>query len=345
MMEKPDVPFRFKGVGLAADSSRHLYRSFHLLSLGRCLASCVIAVSLVMLSGCTGRAADAPRSMNHPPVIRSVTLGPTPLGAYAEVSAQVDVSDEDGDPVTLKYHWTVNGSPAGEEARPVLPIASLKRGDQVGLEVIPSDGTVQGASMLAGPFPVENTPPTVLRVTIELQESPVPPVLKAVVEGKDSDQAPITYFYRWKKNDRVIQEGEGPSLDAAQLEPRDLVIVEVTPRDPHAEGKMVRSEAYVVGNRSPRITSVPPGSPMGEHYEYLVQAVDKDGDLLTYDLERAPLGMTIQRETGKISWRWGSAGSGSHHVRVVASDGHGGTAFQEFDVVLTGTEAAAPSGA
>lgn len=297
---------------------------------------CVVGAGLVMTGGCTGRTGEMPR-VNHPPVIRSVTLGPTALGTPGNVVAQVDAFDEDGEIVTLRYHWTVNGASAGDDTRPVLSLDSVKRGDQISVDVVPSDGHVEGAAMHAGPVPVGNSVPAVARVVVELDESAQPAVVKALVEGHDVDADPITYGYRWFKNDRVVQEGEGSSYRLADLAVQDRVVVEVTPSDGSGMGKPARSEAYVVGNRSPRIVSTPPGKALDGRYEYRVQAVDTDGDPLSYELEQAPRGMTIQRETGTLVWPAIHVSGGTHHIRVIATDGRGGRAYQEFDLVLETT--------
>ncbi|MGB0560174.1 MAG: Ig-like domain-containing protein, partial [Spirulinaceae cyanobacterium] len=59
-----------------------------------------------------------------------------------------------------------------------------------------------------------------------------------------------------------------------------------------------------VPNRPPLFTSTPEVDAwLGQEYNYLAQAVDPDGDVLLYDLIFGPEGMTINTETGKITWQ------------------------------------------
>ena len=91
----------------------------------------------------------------------------------------------------------------------------------------------------------------------------------------------------------------------------------------------------MLSNSAPTIVSKPSPSPNGDQYNYLVQATDADGDAITYALEAAPSGMTIEPNTGQIHWGITPDVKGSYQVRVVAKDPQGGFATQEFDLSLT----------
>ena len=87
-------------------------------------------------------------------------------------------------------------------------------------------------------------------------------------------------------------------------------------------------------NAPPLITSTPPTATLvGEAYVYDVEAVDPDGDPLTYELAMFPAGMLIDPSTGVITWTAPSADTGTIIVRV--SDGRGGTVTQTFNLVAT----------
>ncbi|MBQ6827370.1 MAG: putative Ig domain-containing protein, partial [Thermoguttaceae bacterium] len=67
---------------------------------------------------------------------------------------------------------------------------------------------------------------------------------------------------------------------------------------------------------------------VGSLYEVALEATDPDGDVLTYsfDAERggtAPVGMTIDAESGKIAWTPTLEQLGEHTFTVVVSDGRG----------------------
>jgi hypothetical protein len=151
--------------------------------------------------------------------------------------------------------------------------------------------------------------------------------------------------YRWLKNGVVIKEGEEAFLTTAGLAPRDQIVVEVTGHDPSAAGNSVRSAALTLGNRPPKIVSVPPASDAAAPYEYNVKAVDPDGDQMAFQLAAAPPGMTINEQSGRITWPVPADQHGTFHIKVVAQDGQGGAAYQEFDLTLSPPAAAKQEGA
>lgn len=72
-----------------------------------------------------------------------------------------------------------------------------------------------------------------------------------------------------------------------------------------------------------------------QNYQYAVEASDKDGDTLTYELSESPNGMTINSSTGLIKWQPSSEQVGSFTVLVEVADGRGGIAQQEFVLVVS----------
>ena len=69
-------------------------------------------------------------------------------------------------------------------------------------------------------------------------------------------------------------------------------------------------------------------------YFYQVAAEDLDGDPLEFKLKQAPDGMTIEPDTGLITWSVPEELE-SVRVRVTVADNDGGEAFQEFTLFLT----------
>jgi|GEM_PF-6405684 len=67
-------------------------------------------------------------------------------------------------------------------------------------------------------------------------------------------------------------------------------------------------------------------------YAYQLAALDPDGDTLTYSLVAGPQGLTIDPQSGLISWQPGMAGTYPISVRV--DDGQGGIATQTFDLMV-----------
>lgn len=69
-------------------------------------------------------------------------------------------------------------------------------------------------------------------------------------------------------------------------------------------------------------------------YRYDVEALDPDGDTLTYTLATKPDGMFINPSTGLISWGPTADQVGNHSVKVQVADGRGGVATQEFTICV-----------
>ena len=87
-------------------------------------------------------------------------------------------------------------------------------------------------------------------------------------------------------------------------------------------------------NHNPEITSSPPPAPLpGFPYIYPLQAIDPDGDELTWTLEEAPAGLMIDPETGMAGAE--NLPMGEHTVSVRVEDGKGGSDTQRFTLNLT----------
>lgn len=162
-------------------------------------------------------------------------------------------------------------------------------------------------------------------------------IIEAQVEGKDDDGENVSYYYEWKKDNRVIDGEVLNELDTKGFKKGDLITLYVTPFDGKEKGKTAWSTTVMIADHPPEITSTPPGGLSDGRYIYEVKATDVDGDKLTYSLEAAPPGMTIDAATGVIRWDLPEKGDlkpGSIYVKVVVSDGDA-KAFQSFQLSLT----------
>ncbi len=71
-----------------------------------------------------------------------------------------------------------------------------------------------------------------------------------------------------------------------------------------------------------------------------MDATDPDaGDTVTFSLNGAPLGMTIDPNTGVISWTPAITQTGPQNVTAIASDGRGGIASQTFSINVGAAQA------
>jgi hypothetical protein len=278
-------------------------------------------------------------------VITSARIVSNPILLSSPVEVQIDAEDPEQEPISFRYQWYGDNVALAGQTSSTLAIEGLRRGQAVSVEITPAAGTQTGEAYRTAAVRVGNTPPRITRVTLSPQTIEIGKRLEAQVEASDPDHDRVDLTYRWLKNNVVIKDGEEPFLMTTGVLPRDQIAVEVTAHDSSATGNSVRSTDLLVGNRPPKIVSVPPVSDATSPYEYKVNAVDPDGDHMVFQLETAPPGMTINAQSGHIAWPIPSNQPGTFHVKVVAQDGQGGAAFQEFDLTLSAPAPATPPGA
>lgn len=293
--------------------------------------------ALALAAGCSSREQPAGRTgtlNNHPPVVTSASILPVPIVLSNPLAVRVEAQDPDQQSVTFRYRWLINKQVVAGQTGATLPPGLLKRGDQVAVEVVPSDGFIEGAAFMTAAMPVVNTPPVIQHASIDIDASTRGSQLVAHVEVADPDHDIFTITYRWTKNEMVIQDGESNRLNVDGLSAKDLIQVEVTASDGAPNGVSSRSGRFQLANSAPTITSSPPLTGGDGQYAYLVQATDVDGDPITYALETAPSGMSIDAATGQVRWLVPANLRGAHRIRVIAQDDRGGIAAQEFDLSL-----------
>ena len=67
-------------------------------------------------------------------------------------------------------------------------------------------------------------------------------------------------------------------------------------------------------------------------YQYDVDAVDPDFDILSFALLKGPTELDIDAATGLVTWRPPVDDVGFHDVIVQVSDGRGGMATQQYEL-------------
>lgn len=89
------------------------------------------------------------------------------------------------------------------------------------------------------------------------------------------------------------------------------------------------------GGSQPTIDSAPvTKATQGTPYSYVVQASDPGGGAVTFALDAAPAGMTVDAATGEIAWTPGYAQEGIAAVTVRAASAHGQAVTQAFTVAV-----------
>ena len=285
-----------------------------------------------------------PSGDNQPPVVISAIILDAPLSQAAPVAVQIQSEDPEREAVSFQYQWYMDNVPLAGQTKATLPSELLRRGQSVFVEVTPSDGTNRGHPYRTKSVVVGNTSPKVKTVSLIPRTARSGDKLDAAVEASDPDQDRVDLIYKWYRNETVIKEGEESFLDTTGFVARDRIAVEVTAHDPVATGNSLKSEPLVLENSAPKIVSTPPISDEQGRFDYAVKAMDPDSDQVMYFLEAAPTGMSISETSGHILWQVSPDQKGIFHVKVVAKDGHGGIATQEFDLTLTSADPTKPSG-
>jgi formylglycine-generating enzyme required for sulfatase activity len=141
---------------------------------------------------------------NAKPVVASVTLTPeTPTKATALSAAPAAPSDADGDVVTLKYAWAVNGTVVDGQTGPSLATSFFNKGQVVTVTVTPNDTKEDGAPVTASAT-IGNSAPTAPVATVTANPLDADDVTCSIAIGSaDLDAADsVTYLFSWTKNGR-----------------------------------------------------------------------------------------------------------------------------------------------
>lgn len=225
-----------------------------------------------------------------------------------------------------KIEWMINGSVVAGTYGHTFPARDLDRGDRVVARAM-----VNGKEVLSRAVEIGNAAPEVVKARIIPEAADKGERMRIDAEARDADGDLVNLEYEWTKNGEVAGDGE---VLETPLRRGDRIAVKVTPSDPWNKGRAV--EVPVT------IRNVPPviRKNGGFHYDgrtwtYKVTATDPDGDPMTYSLNGAPSGMTIDRETGAISWPVPADFSGDGVFTAVVRDDHGGESKQDLSFTIT----------
>jgi hypothetical protein len=239
-----------------------------------------------------------------------------------------------GEIIGFRFQWHVNEQPMPGQTGATLSTALLKHGDKIVADIIPNNGKMDGTLYRTAPFLMGNTAPIVLKLTFEPKTSHTGEPVTVLAEVTDTDGDEVRMMYRWSKNGILIQDSSAHSYNGDGLVRGDRLTVEAIASDGQNEGAWYKSDELVVANGAPRITSTPSFTADGGHLVYTVAAVDPDHDPVSFSLAAAPVGMVIDKASGRLDWTPAQAVKGPQRVRVEVHDGHDGTGSQEFDVTV-----------
>jgi hypothetical protein len=99
---------------------------------------------------------------NRPPELHGVRIEPAEgVKVGTELVAVAEGRDADDEPVSFLYHWRVNGRPVEGADGERFSTAGLKRGDQIQVRVVATDGELETPPLDSAPVVIGNSAPTI----------------------------------------------------------------------------------------------------------------------------------------------------------------------------------------
>ncbi|GAB4190210.1 MAG: hypothetical protein Tsb002_17970 [Wenzhouxiangellaceae bacterium] len=257
-------------------------------------------------------------------------------GAVAVVDGGASF-DPDND--SLSYHWTLVSAPTGSGA-------ALQGADQQTAQLTPDLDGAYVLSLVVNDGAVDSAPASLVISTINSRPLAVAAADDAVIAGDlvtldgsaafDPDQDGLTY--RWSISSAPPGSVAAPFDPAAATTAftADLAgtyLAQLLVNDGSRSSLAATVVIEASANTPPEFVSVPPlSTPLGQDFNYDADAVDAQNDAISYSLETAPPGMSIDAVSGVVSWLPVEVGTVSVVIR--ATDSRGAFTQQSFGLTV-----------
>lgn len=147
----------------------------------------------------------------------------------------------------------------------------------------------------------------------------------------------VSYEYRWRVNQRVIEDVKDKILPAGRFKKNDHISLIVTSIIEGKKGHPYVSGTVVIWNSVPSLDMkvMKDKQAIEEPIELQLISSDPDGDKITFSLEPPTLqGMSINSETGRIIWNPQKKEKGVYRFEASASDPDGGKITKYFEIEI-----------
>jgi len=195
---------------------------------------------------------------NTPPVIEAASLSPDPAFTTDVIEVNATLSDADGDPVSLRVAWFVDGAEVAETGAALDGAIWFDAGQTVYAQLTPDDGVDLGAAVTTAAVEVLNTPPTAPSIAI-LPEAPVAGEDDLVCgideESEDLDGDAVSYGFAWEVDGEAYSGAaalettrfEDDTAPAETTSEGEQWLCVVTPSDGEASGPQASVSVVIEG--------------------------------------------------------------------------------------------------
>lgn len=236
---------------------------------------------------------------NRPPVAGSVQLSPvSPVTGVSQFAVPVG-SDPDGDPITWRYTWSVDG--AVVQASASAELAPRTRGERVEVTAVASDGVDESNAVSFGPVTIGNAPPSLASVAISPQAPAITDTLSCVPSGwSDPEGDPPGYRWAWRAGGVVVPAHTQSTVAASAFAQGTAISCVAVPWDGRIEGAARTSSEVSVGNSPPEVLAgtLTPAMPTRLDAIELIDVLTDDPDLDPVTVSVAWLVQGVQVGTG-----------------------------------------------
>ncbi len=181
---------------------------------------------------------------NAPPVVDTLAIDGVPT-VETDITATATTSDADDDPVSLSWHWSIDGVAQEGWFGTGLPTGVAIRDQVVEVEVTPWDGEDEGEPVTAS-VTMGNAPPSLAAATLGATTVGPRDSLSVRVEGwSDPDGDLPQFHFSWYVDEALAPEASS-SLDLGDHPGASAAFCLVTPFDGADEGQPVSTEIVIV---------------------------------------------------------------------------------------------------
>lgn len=147
----------------------------------------------------------------------------------------------------------------------------------------------------------------------------------------------LKYSYVWKVNNEIIADATGDTLDLSPFKKSDLVSVTVTPYDGDTPGYKVNSPTIAIQSIPPslELKVISRTAQIGAPYVLQLFSDHPDSETVVFSLEEPKIdGMTIDGQSGKITWLIRPNQQGNIQFGAAVVDAEGTRVKKTFEINL-----------